>query len=454
MTAEPALRAPFPYPGGKRKIAATIWAALGSPRVYVEPFAGSLAVLLSRPNEPGIETVNDVDGHLSNVWRAIKYAPAEAAFHADFPVSEVDLHARHRELVRRAPEVRAACEADPRWFDAELAGWWIWGASQWIGGGWCAERTRGRDHSRPSISHASKGVQSGAALGAEPKRQKPATSHASHGVHSGEVHRSRPHVMGNNEGRGVHRPPRRRPNLTTAGSGVQRPEPIAETWQQRPHLTTAGMGVHAADPWQSRPYLGDSSRGVHQLDLQRQMPDAHGLGGKGVTGVEVTRQIPACNGLGGAGVAGATVTGIPGWFQRLAARLRRVRILCGDFERVLSKSTLYVEGSNVAAVFLDPPYDHDMRDGELYAHDDGEASTRAREWAIAHGDDPRLRIILAGLEGEHAMPASWCCVPWTGPAGLGRVSGNRHKERLWLSPHCLALETPRQASLTFGGEQP
>ena len=43
------LRAPFPYFGGKRRAAPIIWAALGDPGGYVEPFAGSAAVLLARP---------------------------------------------------------------------------------------------------------------------------------------------------------------------------------------------------------------------------------------------------------------------------------------------------------------------------------------------------------------------------------------------------------------------
>lgn len=38
-----------------------IWERLGDPVNYVEPFAGSLAVLLARPTEPRIETVNDLD---------------------------------------------------------------------------------------------------------------------------------------------------------------------------------------------------------------------------------------------------------------------------------------------------------------------------------------------------------------------------------------------------------
>jgi len=37
------LRAPFPWFGGKRRIAPAIWPALGAVDNYVEPFAGSLA---------------------------------------------------------------------------------------------------------------------------------------------------------------------------------------------------------------------------------------------------------------------------------------------------------------------------------------------------------------------------------------------------------------------------
>lgn len=40
------LRAPFPWFGGKSRAAPLIWEALGDVRNYVEPFAGSLAVLL------------------------------------------------------------------------------------------------------------------------------------------------------------------------------------------------------------------------------------------------------------------------------------------------------------------------------------------------------------------------------------------------------------------------
>mgnify|MGYP000954199639 FL=1 len=78
--------------------------------------------------------------HNCNVWRALRRNPAGVARHADHPVNELDLHAWHRLLVTRAHEVKSKLERDPRWCDVELAGRWIWGASMWIGGGWCAVR--------------------------------------------------------------------------------------------------------------------------------------------------------------------------------------------------------------------------------------------------------------------------------------------------------------------------
>ena len=47
------LKAPFPYFGGKRNAAPIIWEALGDVGGYVEPFAGSAAVLLGRPTVEG-----------------------------------------------------------------------------------------------------------------------------------------------------------------------------------------------------------------------------------------------------------------------------------------------------------------------------------------------------------------------------------------------------------------
>lgn len=131
------LKAPFPYFGGKSRVAHLVWDALGCVKNYVEPFAGSLAVLLARPHNPGIETVNDMDCLLANFWRAVAIDPDAVAHHADWPVNEADLEARHYWLVTQKDSIRDRL-GDPDWYDAKAAGWWVWGISAWIGGGWCA----------------------------------------------------------------------------------------------------------------------------------------------------------------------------------------------------------------------------------------------------------------------------------------------------------------------------
>src|SRR5690606_33130241 len=126
------LRAPFPYFGSKRHAAHLIWQALGDVASYCEPFCGSAAVLLARPGGPGrIETINDLSGHVANFWRSVRRAPDEVARHIDYPVIETDLHARHRWLVARNPELRAGLDADPDWCDPKAAGWWAWIGSRW-----------------------------------------------------------------------------------------------------------------------------------------------------------------------------------------------------------------------------------------------------------------------------------------------------------------------------------
>ena len=56
------LKAPFAYFGGKSRAADIVWQRFGDVPNYIEPFAGSLAVMLARPHAPRTETVNDVNG--------------------------------------------------------------------------------------------------------------------------------------------------------------------------------------------------------------------------------------------------------------------------------------------------------------------------------------------------------------------------------------------------------
>lgn len=149
------LRAPFPWFGGKSRASSLIWSRLGDVTNYVEPFAGSLAVLLARPHAPRIETVNDLDCHVANFWRAVSASPDEVVRFCDWPVNEADLHARHLWLMQSLPAHRERMMIDPDYFDAKIAGWWVWGLCQWIGSGWCAERKPPKQ--LPSVGDAGRG---------------------------------------------------------------------------------------------------------------------------------------------------------------------------------------------------------------------------------------------------------------------------------------------------------
>lgn len=334
------LKAPFPWFGGKRKVAPLVWRALGDVDQYVEPFAGSLATLLMRPagHTGTVETVNDMDSYLVNFWRAVKHAPEEVAYHANDPVNESDLTARHIWLVNTGRERLLRLEGDPDYYDAKVAGWWVWGICSWIGSGWCSGK---------------------GPWGAD------------------------------EEGQLIH--------LGDAGRGVNR---------QRVHLGNAGQGVN-----RQLIHLGNAGQGVD-------------------TGLEA----------------------ITAYMEALAARLRYVRVTVGDWTRVVTAGAL-TYGSTVG-VFLDPPYDTDIRAGDLYVSDaeHGQVSTAVREWALANGDNPRYRIVLAGYEPEHIeyMPDSWRMVAWTANKSYGTANGsdsandaNRRLERLWLSPHCQHDEIPQ-----------
>lgn len=70
------MKPPFAYFGGKTNVADRIVALLPNHEHYVEPFAGSLAVLLAKP-AARMETVNDIDDRLMTFWRVLRERPDE-----------------------------------------------------------------------------------------------------------------------------------------------------------------------------------------------------------------------------------------------------------------------------------------------------------------------------------------------------------------------------------------
>jgi len=337
--------APFPWFGGKSRAAHLIWPRFGDVVNYVEPFFGSGAVLLGRPDGwTGTETVNDLDGFVANFWRALRADPDGVAKWADWPVNECDQHARHVWLVGQRDGLNDHLAGDPAFFDVRIAGWWVWGISCWIGSGWCSGN--GPWHSDPETGQL---------------------------VHLGD-----------------------------AGQGVNR---------KLVHLGDAGQGVN-----RQLVHLGDAGRGVN-----RQLVHL-GNAGQGVN------------------------AGLLTWMRALADRLRYVRVCCGDWARVCGPTPTVKLG--LTGVLLDPPYaDTAGRDSDLYRTDSDSVAHAVREWAISHGDNPRIRIALCGYDGEHAMPDDWTVAPWKahggyGSQGNGRGRENSAREMIWFSPHCVPAERP------------
>ena len=149
-----ALRAPFPYFGGKLPAVEMVWTRLGRPQQYIEPFCGSAAMLLNAPAPAALEVVNDLNGFIANFWRAVKHQPSRVAEWADYPVSHIDLGARHIWLMGERDRLGEALH-DPDWpGDAKAAGWWLWGQCCWIGSGWAEWAGQ-----IPHAGNAGKGVQ-------------------------------------------------------------------------------------------------------------------------------------------------------------------------------------------------------------------------------------------------------------------------------------------------------
>jgi len=135
------LRAPFPWFGGKSRVAPEVWQRFGDVRNYVEPFFGSGAMLLQRPLPfSGVETVNDKDGFLSNFWRALQADPDAVAKHADKMVNEIDL-AAWRDWLYSDMSFQDRMWRDPKFYDVEKAGVWVWGVCSTIGNAWQPKST-------------------------------------------------------------------------------------------------------------------------------------------------------------------------------------------------------------------------------------------------------------------------------------------------------------------------
>jgi site-specific DNA-adenine methylase len=381
------LKSPFPYFGGKSLVTGLIWSRLGKCDTYIEPFLGSGAVLLANPWwENCVETVNDLDHFIANAFRAIKSAPEETAKWADNPVIEVDLHARHVWLVNEGKEIIKRCEYDPDFYDAKVAGWWLWGIACWIGRGFCSGKGPWtKDHLRAATELRTYDIS--------------------------EIQRHLPHLR--TTGQGVMR---QLPHLGNIGQGVMR---------QLPHLGNIGQGV-----MRKRPHLGDKGKGVTR----------HTMSSLFTGNSDPGHSIYPYN------------EGLVVYLKSLAYRLRRVRICCGDWERICKPAVTWAgeesTSPKICGVYLDPPYSLQAnRSKNIYAKDDEYVAHRVREWCIENGKNPNMRIALSGYEGEgheELEEHGWRVLKGKtrgGHSGYAQKSErgkkNRKRERIWFSPACL-----------------
>jgi hypothetical protein len=162
--------------------------------------------------------------------------------------------------------------------------------------------------------------------------------------------------------------------------------------------------------------------------------------------------------------------------RRLADRLRLVRVCYGDWSRICSSPTTMTRLGTVGA-FLDPPYALDLdrleawkrhlldgapapegtataknRAAGLYANDSQDVCRMVADvnlWCRRWGADPKVRIVLAGYEGEHddLLELGWNVIEWKANGGYGNRSGgdneNAKRERLWTSPACVVKAKAR-----------
>lgn len=399
-------RTPFPYSGGKAHVAEIVWQRFGNPDVYAEPFSGGLAVLLARETPCRREVVCDLDGMIANFWRAMAKDPEQVAKAADWPSFHQDLTARHAYLIQWIGENSNKLSEDHRFCDAEVAGMWAWGKSNWIGSEWCKQVDPSKkvpvmfdDPSGQGIQAQRKttptpnALNSSGGQGVQTQRTTmPQPSHGgsrpgnAQGVQTRRVDTSPQPGLGGSEpgGRGV----------SANRKAITSPQPMTRAWP-------AGRGLT-----------------VHKADNSPQPSCFANPGGNGV----------AANKLTSPGNIGSGAR-LLDWFLWLQQRLAKVIVLNRSWESAVTPTILCntpsKEGSYTTAVFMDPPY---RTSRKTYAQDDeGDCAVNAYEWAVEHGDD--YRICYCCNDGDFEKPEGW--------TEYSRPRKNGVKDQMFFSPRCL-----------------
>ena len=397
------LRAPMPYFGGKRRAAPLVWERLGPVDTYIEPFCGSMAVLLNSPyGKRPREVVNDYDGLVCNFWRAIQHSPDRVAYYADYPTSHIDLTARIKYVRDHTPGMREMMQEDYVWHDAQIAGFWVWCVSNSIS---LNQPFGDADSSAVKLPNMTSEAgtntrpimnSKGGGLGVQSQRL--------------DLDTARPHYAPHPGGQGCQ----------AQRSDLEQSVPFLTTGQGITANTKNTMGIAFPTSRQSVPF---------------QSP--HGVAAQGKVDTEYQHM---------------TGDRLRSWFHALSQRLSKVYITARDWSTTLSPSVMGLTGANsakVCGIFLDPPYATATRK-MLYSNDSLDIAPAVKDWAIAHAA-PNVRVCVAGYIGDYSdWPEGWQAIPW-GIDGI-RMGGTKDVEHdrtevLWFSPSCIIPESQTQQTL-------
>jgi hypothetical protein len=356
-------------------------------------------MLLSAPKPASLEVAGDLNGFMANFWRAVKYQPGEVARSADYPISHIDMGARHKWLMNQRKRLSDSLQ-DAEWpGDAKVAGRWLWGQCLWIGAGWC-DWFDVKDWSVekgpiPSLGNAGAGVSA--------KGQIPFLSNAGQGVQGagGKMELA-------NAGQGV-QAIGKIPSQKDCGCGIHAVGGI-------PHLTDAGNGIHAVG---GIPQVNETGRGVNAIGRVFSESEKSLLVAKG-------RAIPDDLITYSGQVAWI-------WMHKLAERLNRVRLIHGEWTRCMN----HYYGGTETAIFFDPPYKgyESVYGGAIRSADAVEV------WSREHQD---IRIALCGHIGDYDLPG-WEVFQWNRGSTTFGSSKTIDQECIWFSPACLSVEAKQRS---------
>jgi DNA adenine methylase len=185
-----------------------------------------------------------------------------------------------------------------------------------------------------------------------------------------------------------------------------------------PWRSVDGKLVHESNTYKERAisrrimHLGDNGRGVNRRSIHEGHYDEDGIPPK-----------------------------LYSLISNISNRLARVRVTCGDWQRITTKAVTTRFGTT--AVFLDPPYTKRLTNGSVvYGRDGTGLEDAVLEYALQNGNDPSYRIAVCGYEGAYEFPDTWECLHWKAAGGYSSIGEGEGKElakqeRIWFSPHCL-----------------